>query len=85
VRVAAGEVEQEGIAIGDQVVGVGDEVVTTKNDRRLVSSSGAWVRNGDRWQVLVRRPDGSLVLGSLDGRGKVNVPSEYVRDNMALA
>jgi hypothetical protein len=84
-RVAAGQVEQEGIAIGDQVVGVGDEVVTTKNDRRLVSRSGAWVRNGDRWQVLDRRPDGSIVLGSLGGRGKVNVPSEYARDNMALA
>jgi conjugative relaxase-like TrwC/TraI family protein len=84
-RVAAGEVDQDGIAIGNQVVGVGDEVVTTKNDRRLVSNSGAWVRNGDRWQVLGRRPDGSLLLASLDGRGKANVPGDYVRDNMALA
>lgn len=75
-RVAAGEVAQVGTPIGDQVVGVGDEVVTTKNDRRLVSNSGAWVRNGDRWQVLGSLPDGSLLLSSLDGRGKVNLPCD---------
>lgn len=85
VRVAAGEVEEAGTPVGNQVVGGGDEVVTTKNDRRLVSNSGAWVRNGDRWQVLGRRPDGSFLLASLDGRGKVNVPGDYVRENVALA
>ena len=84
-RVAEGEVEQAGIPVGNQVVGTGDEVVTTRNDRRFVTSSGAWVRNGDRWQVLGRRPDGSLLAGSLDARGKVRLPSEYVRENVALA
>jgi hypothetical protein len=43
------------------------------------------VRNGDRWQVLARRPDGSLLLGSLAARGKVSLPGEYVRENVALA
>ena len=34
-----------------------------------------------------RRPpsDGSLLLGSLDGRGKVSIPVDYVRENVALA
>ena len=71
--------------VGKQVVGVGDEVVTTRNDRRLVTNTGAWVRNGDRWRVVARRADGSLLLGSLDGRGKVSIPIDYVRDNVALA
>jgi hypothetical protein len=84
-RVAAGEVEAAGIVVGEQVVGVGDEVVTTLNNRRLVSTSGAWVRNGDRWQVLARRPDGSLLLSSLNSRGKVTVPGDYVQENVALA
>ena len=84
-RAALGEVEQVGVPIGNQVVGTGDEVVTTRNDRRLVTTSGAWVRNGDRWQVLARRPDGSLLLGSLEGRGKVALPSDFVRENVALA
>ena len=51
VRVAAGEVAARGIVVGSQVVGVGDEVVTTQNDRRLLTSRRAWVRNGDRWVV----------------------------------
>jgi hypothetical protein len=84
-RVAAGEVEGAGIIVGEQVVGVGDEVVTTLNNRRLVSTTGAWVRNGDRWQVLAGRPDNSLLLASLDGRGKVTVPGDYVQESVALA
>ena len=40
-RVAGGEVEEAGVVAGSQVVGVGDEVVTTMNDRRLVTSAGA--------------------------------------------
>jgi hypothetical protein len=84
-RVAAGEVEEGGTVVDKQVVGAGDEVVTTRNDRRLVTNAGAWVRNGDRWRVVARRADGSLLLGSLDGRGKVSVPGDYVRDNVALA
>ena len=84
-RVGAGETEKVGVVIGNQVVGVGDEVVTTHNDRRLVTNTGAWVRNGDRWRVVARRSDGALLLGSLDGRGKVSVPIDYVRENVALA
>lgn len=84
-RVAAGEVEEDGTVVGKQFVGVGDEVVTTRNDRRLVTNAGAWVRNGDRWRVIERRPDGSLFVGSVDGRGKVGIHSDYVRDNVALA
>jgi hypothetical protein len=37
-RAAAGEVEAEGVVAGKHVVGVGDEIVTTRNDRRLVTS-----------------------------------------------
>ncbi len=84
-RVAAGEVEEAGVVAGNQVVGVGDEVVTTMNDRRLVTSAGGWVRNGDRWQVLARGADSSLLVSSLDGRGKVALPSRYVKDKVALA
>jgi hypothetical protein len=51
VGVAAGEVAARGIVVGSQVVGVGDEVVTTQNDRRLLTSRRSWVRNGDRWVV----------------------------------
>lgn len=85
VRVAAGEVELGGVAVGTQVAGVGDEVVTTNNDRRLVTSLGAWVRNGDRRVVTQRRRDGSLVVEHADGRGRVVLPGDYVAEHVALS
>lgn len=84
-RVDAGEVEGGGVILGNQTVGVGDEIVTTHNDRRLVTTTGAWVRNGDRWQVTRRSRRGALQLSSLEGRGKVTVPGDYVAEHVALA
>jgi conjugative relaxase-like TrwC/TraI family protein len=84
-RVAAGEVEPGGVVAGDHRVGVGDEVVTCRNDRRLMTSAGAWVRNGDRWAVTERFADGSLAVASLDGRGRVVLPAGYVSEEVTLA
>ena len=84
-RVDAGQVEPGGIDLGNQTVGVGDEIVTIRNDRRLVTNTGAWVRNGDRWQVTRRSRRGALQLSSLDGRGCVTVPGGYVAEHVALA
>jgi conjugative relaxase-like TrwC/TraI family protein len=84
-RVAAGQVEPEGITVDRQTVGVGDEIVTTRNDRRLTTTTGGWVRNGDRWQIRHRTGTGALQLSSLDGRGTVTVPGDYVAENVALA
>lgn len=84
-RVAAGEVEPEGLAVGAQTVGRGDEIVTTRNDRRLVTTGGLWVRNGDRWHVDSRRDDGALVVSHLDGHGRVVLPADYVAEHVALA
>lgn len=84
-RVEAGEVETEGVVAGEQVVGLGDEIVTTRNNRRLVTSGQGWVRNGDRWQVLARHPDDSLLVEDLAGRGRVVLPGDYVCNEVALA
>lgn len=84
-RVQAGEVEAGGITLGAQTVGVGDEIVTTRNDRRLVTTTGAWVRNGDRWTVDQRHQSGALRLRSLDGRGTVTLPGDYVHEHVGLA
>jgi conjugative relaxase-like TrwC/TraI family protein len=84
-RVAAGEVEAAGVAAGEHTVGVGDEIVTCRNDRRLVTSAGAWVRNGDRWKVLARHGDDALLVEDLAGRGRVVLPGDYVGEHVALA
>jgi AAA domain/UvrD-like helicase C-terminal domain len=84
-RVAAGEVEAGGVQAGDQVVGVGDEIVTTRNNRRLMTSAGGWVRNGDRWTVTHQHPDGSLTVSHLGGHGRIVLPVDYVTQDVALA
>lgn len=84
-RVAAGEVEPHGLAVGNQIVGRGDEIITTRNDRRLITTGGLWVRNGDRWHVDARRDDGTLIVSHLDGHGRVSLPGGYAADHVALA
>ncbi len=84
-RVEAGEVEAEGVVAGNHLVGMGDEIVTTRNERRLITSRGGWVRNGDRWCVLRRAGDDSVLVEDLGGRGQVVLPGDYVREEVALA
>jgi len=84
-RVAAGEVSPEGITVAGQTIGVRDEIVTLHNNRRLITSTGGWVRNGDRWTVRALRADGTAALTSLDGRGRVTVPADYLDEHVALA
>jgi conjugative relaxase-like TrwC/TraI family protein len=69
-------------AAGDRI-GVGDEIQTRQNDRRLRTESGRWVRNRQRWRVEEIRRDGGL---SVHGRGgRVILPAEYVRGHVELA
>ena len=83
-RVAAGEVEPGGTPAGGHLVGVGDEIVTLRNDRRLTTTGDGWVRNGDRWTVQARGDDGSLAVEDLNGRGRTTLPGDYVADHVTL-
>ncbi|HZU80483.1 MAG TPA: MobF family relaxase, partial [Acidimicrobiales bacterium] len=69
-RAQAGEVEERGLVCRGQLVGVGDEVVTLRNDRTLTTTKGEWVRNGERWSV-VDRTDHALLLSHAEGRGEL--------------
>lgn len=70
--IAAGRVEESGIALHDgTTAGVGDVVVTRLNDRRLTTGSAGWVKNGDRWHVTGTFHDGSLSIRRL---GKNDLP-----------
>ncbi len=84
-RVATGVVDAAGVNIaGDQVAGVGDEVVTRQNHRLLVAGS-RWVKNGDRWVVTAANGDGSLTVQCVAGRGEVVLPADYVASHVELA
>ncbi|MGX1738260.1 hypothetical protein ACWIB8_03700 [Corynebacterium flavescens] len=49
------------------LAGVGDTVITRRNDRRLCSS-GTWARNGDRWNITKVRDVGSITIRAANRR-----------------
>jgi conjugative relaxase-like TrwC/TraI family protein len=84
-RVQRGEVERDGVPLARGTVGVGDEIVTLRNERSLRTAMGEFVRNGERWQVTARDRHGALSVSSLDGRGSLTLPADYVNEHVALA
>lgn len=86
-RVIAGDVEEYGANLHDgTVAGVGDFVVTRRNDRRLRTDRGTdFVKNGDVWTVVERVDDGSLRLRHRDHRSFVTIPGDYVGEDVELA
>ncbi|MBD8054467.1 relaxase domain-containing protein [Rhodococcus ruber] len=77
------EARREVALQGDARAGVGDTIITRKNDRRLHTPRG-WVRNGDRWTVTDIRDDGSLTARRADSRSTVTLPAGYVSDHVDL-
>ncbi|MHB8186340.1 MAG: ATP-dependent DNA helicase, partial [Dermatophilaceae bacterium] len=83
-RVAAGEVNQSGVQTASgSVVGVGDSVVTRRNQRGLATGRG-WVKNGDQWTVNGLHSDGSIDVRRTNGTGRATLPAAYVRDHVEL-
>jgi conjugative relaxase-like TrwC/TraI family protein len=93
-RVAAGIITGPTITIGDTStggprgrVGVGDLVLTRRNDRTL-TYPGGHVRNGEQWIITALHPDGALTLTPArdDPRGvtsvSMRVPAAYVREHI---
>ncbi len=65
--------------------GVGDIVLTRRNERRLILGSGRdWVKNGDLWRVSRVQDDGSLDVVHTRHRGRAHLPSAYVQANVEL-
>ncbi|HUY06356.1 MAG TPA: AAA family ATPase, partial [Acidimicrobiales bacterium] len=90
-RIARGEVSPHGVKIQSGTAGIGDEIVTLRNDRRLRPGPEDFVRNGDRWRVVNYGDDGSLRVESIRGESPANrstntiiLPADYVRDHVAL-
>ncbi|GAA2098408.1 MobF family relaxase [Nocardioides furvisabuli] len=65
---------------------MGDLVITRRNDRRLSTARGGWVRNGDRWRVTHVGRDGSMTVVRIgpDLGGTVTLPAAYVAEHVDL-
>lgn len=61
---------------GPVELAVGDQILTLRNDRRILDTGGGFVRNGDRWTVTGTHGDGLQVVNG-DGIS-VLLPDEYL-------
>lgn len=86
--VRSGTVREGGVELHDGLVaGVGDRVVTRRNDRRLRTADG-FVRNGNLWDVVGVSDDGGMRVrpAGSPGRdgGPVLLPTAYVAEHVEL-
>ncbi|MET0714338.1 MAG: MobF family relaxase [Mycetocola sp.] len=63
--------------------GVGDTVITRRNNRRL-RAGRSWVRNGDQWTVVAVHRNGSVELRLHGRRSSVLIPAEYTQRHVEL-
>ena len=65
---------------------MGDLVITRSNDRRISTTRGGWVRNGDRWRVTKVGKDGSMTVVRLGTAlsGTATLPAAYVAEHVDL-
>lgn len=97
-RVTAGTVHPDGIPLGPGgergQVGVGDHILTRRNDRRLAVPGHGHVRNGNLWTVVATNADGSLTVSPTDRHPTpghqpdvarvVTLPAAYVAEHVDL-
>ena len=85
--IASGHVDAaDTVALHDgTTAGVGDVVVTRRNDRRL-HGAGGWVRNGDRWRITALHPDGTVDVRRqrLPSSSPTRLPASYVDAHVEL-
>ncbi|HWL97360.1 MAG TPA: MobF family relaxase [Nocardioidaceae bacterium] len=86
-RAALGVVDLDGVRLHDgNTAGAGDWVLTRDNHRHLLTHGGRdFVKNGDRWIVTARHPNGSLTVRHQQHRGTVTLPADYVAEHVELA
>jgi len=83
-RVDRGEVHGAGVPTASGlIVGVGDHIVTRRNDRTLSTGHG-WVKNGDHWTVTAVSKSGAIEVRRAGGRGHVTLPRDYVAEHVDL-
>ncbi len=83
-RIHQGELDPRGsrLRIGQQVVLVGDEVVTRRNDRRLRTDRDLMVKNRDHWIVSAIHRDRNVTLSG--STGTIRLPADYVARDVEL-
>lgn len=80
----SGALSDATVQLGDgNKASVGDLVITRANDRRLMTTTSDWVKNGDRWEILAVI-DGGVKVQHQSTRSCVYLPQEYVAHSVDL-
>ncbi|WP_284329584.1 AAA family ATPase [Demequina litorisediminis] len=84
-RISTGAVKMTTTSLADgSVVGIGDLVVTRRNDRENTYGRGDFVRNGDTWTVTAVDKTGALTLSREGTHDQVQVDAEYAAQHVDL-
>ncbi len=83
LRVRNGELEMKrSLQAGGYRLYVGDEIVTRRNDRDLITDRGHPVHNRDQWIIERLHRDHSVTVSG--AHGHVQLPAEYVVQDVEL-
>lgn len=83
-----GHYTSQPVSVGGLEIAEGEELLTLRNDRTILTSEGQFVRNGDRWAVdRINPKTGSIEASSLTGQGTVTLPADYTTtaDNLGYS
>ncbi|MCP3851842.1 MAG: AAA family ATPase, partial [Gammaproteobacteria bacterium] len=82
-RVDAGElVTRRHLTVGDDRLYVGDEIVTRRNHRQLITDQHHMVRNRDQWTITALHRNGDIT--GTGASGTVRLPADYVTEHVEL-
>lgn len=82
-RVGAGELDtRRHVSVGDARLYVGDEIVTRRNQRQLLTDQHHMVRNRDQWTVTALHRNGDITAAGHSGT--VRLPAKYVAEHVEL-
>ncbi len=82
-RIDAGELDnRRHLRVGDGRMYVGDEIVTRRNHRQLLTDQQHMVRNRDQWTVTAIHRNGDITATGTSGT--VRLPADYVTEHVEL-
>ena len=86
LRVADGDVDSSRTVTGrgNIPIGVGDQILARRNDRRVHISATHWLKNGDRFTVTAITDDGGVMARHAPTGRTLTLPSDYVASHTDL-
>ena len=82
-RIDAGELNtRRHLRVGDGRLYVGDEIVTRRNRRQILTDQQHMVRNRDQWTIKALHRNGEIT--ATGSSGTVRLPADYVAEHVEL-